>query len=110
MHDSITGVTIKPTGDMVLVKVEQSAATSANGILLPPPKVRSPKKGVVVGFGPGRHMEGVGRIPVDLEVGEVVYFPHTVGVDLRGGDDYYLMVSESKILMAVGPEAEGGGT
>jgi chaperonin GroES len=115
---------IRPVGEYVLVKVDAPPESTPSGLLLPRPKSRMPTRGVVLAVGPGRwqdarfipdeaddgedsnrvvtgHWEEARRIPVDLKPGEVVYFSHTVGKDLKVGGEYYLLVEESKVLMAV---------
>jgi chaperonin GroES len=66
-------MTLQPLEDHILIKPLQTETTSKSGIILPENKEK-PHKGEVVAVGAGKILDNGNRSPIDVQVGDVVYF------------------------------------
>lgn len=96
---------LQPLGDRVLVELLDEETTTASGIVLPDTAKEKPQKGTVVAVGLGEKDEDGDRIPVDVEVGDVVIFSKYGGTEIKDGADEYLILRESDILAKVVADA-----
>ena len=106
VRSTTNSIGIKLLGDRVLIKPEDMETTTPSGIIIPDTvKKEKLMTGVVVAIGSGRFGDEGDRIPMSVEVGEVVYFNR--GWDEDGskfswkGEDYFL-VSEGDIKAIIG--------
>ncbi len=92
---------IKPLGNRVLIKRNQSFA-SEGGILLPDTSRKKSKQGQVIAVGPGNVGKKGTLSKVDVQVGDQVLFGEFAGteVDVEEGEGY-LLISEDDILVVV---------
>ncbi len=97
-------LSLKPLHDRVVVKpADKSEQTSAAGIIIPDTVSKDrPAEGTVVAVGPGRYNEdGDGRIPMDVKVGDRVFFKKPWDEPVKiDGKEYYVL-SESEITVIV---------
>ncbi|MBY0585623.1 co-chaperone GroES [bacterium] len=94
---------IKPIGDRVLIEREESEEKTAGGILLPDSAKEKPQIGKVVAVGDGRVLRDGKRSPLQLKVGDRVYFTSWAGdefKDAKGGK--LLLMREEDILCTLG--------
>ncbi|MCS6959883.1 MAG: co-chaperone GroES [Pseudanabaenaceae cyanobacterium SKYGB_i_bin29] len=89
---------VKPLGDRVLVKVLEQEQKTAGGIILPDTAKEKPQIGEVVAVGNGRVNDDGKRQPVDVKVGDRVFYSKYAGTDLKIGNDDYVLLSEKDIL------------
>ena len=66
--------TIKPLEDRVLVEPLEAETTTASGLVIPDPAKEKPQEGKVVAAGPGRVDDRGVRVPMDVQVDDVVIF------------------------------------
>jgi chaperonin GroES len=97
-------VTIRPLGDKVLIRPlsdDELGTTSPSGIIIPETVDRDKAdRGEVVAVGPGRWDDkGEKRLPLGVEVGDIVIFQWGDKVEYQG-TEYYL-VSESNISAVI---------
>jgi chaperonin GroES len=95
---------IKPLGDRVVVRRQESDEKTAGGILLPDTAKNKPQRGKVLAVGPGKLDKNGKWLPLDLKVGDTVLFTSWAGdefkdakrneVLLMRGDDILAVVSE----------------
>lgn len=96
-----TGVT--PLNDSVLVRPfspdELENKVTSFGIIIPETAKKKPDQGVVLAVGPGRRNDEGARIPLDVKVGDRVYFkkPWDDPMSINGVECY--IVSESEITL-----------
>ena len=64
----------RPLHDRVLIKVLDSEAKTAGGIIIPDTAKEKPQEGEVVAIGPGAKTEDGKLIPMDVKVGDIVLF------------------------------------
>lgn len=89
---------IKPLEDRIVVKPIDKTKENAAGLLIPDSdNAEKPTMGTVMAVGPGRSHKGV-RIPVDVAVGDTVLFNKFAPVEIKDGDDNFVIISEIDIL------------
>ena len=86
---------IKPLADRVLVKRIEDAGKTAGGLYIPEAAKEKAQTGKVVAVGAGRFDKDGARVPLDVAVGQTVYFGKYAGTE--AGDDY-LIIREDEIL------------
>ncbi len=67
-------VTLRPLEDHVLVEIFEAEKTTASGIVLPDNNTEKPNKWKVVAVGEGKILDDGKRAPMDVKVGDIVYF------------------------------------
>ena len=93
---------LSPLGDRVVVKPSENGGEKklASGIIIP--ETVSKEKllsGEVVTVGPGRRTDDGKRIPVEVKVGDIVFFKKPWDEPIKvNGVDYYVL-SESEIIL-----------
>lgn len=92
---------LQPLGDRVIVELVDEETTTASGIVLPDTAKEKPQRGRVLAVGLGEKNDDGDRIPVDVEVGDVVIFSKYGGTEVKDGADEYLILRESDILAKV---------
>jgi chaperonin GroES len=98
---SAVSVSIKPLEDRVVVTALAAEQTTASGLVIPDTAKEKPQEGEVVAVGPGRVDDKGNRIPVDVEVGDVVIFSKYGGTEVKYGGEEYLILSARDILAVV---------
>ena len=97
-------LSLKPLHDRVVVKpAEKAEQTSASGIIIPDSVSKDrPAEGTVVAVGPGRYNEdGDERIPMDVKVGDRVFFKKPWDEPIKVSGVEYYVLSESEITLIV---------
>lgn len=90
-----------PLEDHVIVKPLSEETTTKSGIILPESKEK-PSRGEVVAVGDGKILENGSRAPVDVKVGDIVYFAKysidELEIDEEGQKVKYLVMKQSYIM------------
>jgi chaperonin GroES len=92
---------IKPLGDRVVVEpIEKDVETFAGGqLVLPDTAKEKPQQGKILAVGPGRLDDDGKRVPMDVEIGDVVVYAKYSGTTFKTEDgDEVLFIRESDIL------------
>jgi len=94
---------LRPLNDRVVVKPVDKEETFAGGqLVLPETAKEKPQQGEVLAVGPGRFdEEGEKRIPLDVQVGDLVLYAKYGGTEIKLGDEKVLILKESDILAVV---------
>lgn len=87
--------TFRPLADRVLVQRMEQETTTAAGIIIPDAAKEKAQTGKVLAVGAGKLDEKGNRVPVQVKVGDVIYFGKYAGTEL--GDDH-LIIREDEIL------------
>ncbi len=96
-------VGLNPLDDRVVIRPDPVPNRTAGGIHIPDSAKDKPSVGTVVAVGPGRTTDGGVHVPVDVTVGDKVYYGKFAGHDVAGEDgETYRMVRETEILMRLG--------
>jgi len=73
----------KPRNDYIVVKRSQENGVSAGGIIIPDCAKEKPTTGEVLSVGPGSWSDKNERVPVSVEVGDIVIFPKLAGFEIN---------------------------
>lgn len=94
---------LRPLGDKVLVKRVEAESRTESGIFLPDTAKEKAQIGKVIAVGGGKRDTSGTLTPVDVAVGDLVYFGKYAGteVDIDKADKNYLLVREDEILGVV---------
>ncbi len=98
---SLGASTVKPLGDRVLVKIMAQEQKTPGGIILPDTAQEKPQVGEVVAVGNGRVNDDGTRQPVDVQVGDRVFYSKYGGTDIKIGNEDYVLLSEKDIMATV---------
>ena len=71
---------------------------TAAGIYIPDTAKEKPQEGVVVAIGPGRLSDDGTRVPMEVEVGDIVIYSKYAGTEYKEGEVEYLVLREDDIL------------
>ncbi|GHW03004.1 10 kDa chaperonin [candidate division SR1 bacterium] len=92
---------LQPLEDHILIKPIIEETTTKSGIILPDSKEK-PYKGKVIAVGAGKILENGNRSPVDVQIGDIVYFtqyaPDEIEVEENGEKVKYLVIKHSSLL------------
>ncbi len=92
---------VKPLSDRVVVKPAESAGEKklASGIIVPASDKEKPIEGTVVAVGPGRVNDMGVRIPMEVTVGDEVFFKKPWDEPIKIDAEEYYILSESEITL-----------
>jgi chaperonin GroES len=96
-----TAVKLQPMGDRVVVQPAGREETTKSGIVIPDTAKEKPQRGTVIAIGKGRRDDDGERIPLDVEVGDIVLFAKYAGTEFKLDDEEYLILSEKDILAKI---------
>jgi chaperonin GroES len=65
---------LRPLGNRLIVKREEAQDTTEGGIILPDISKGKAHRGTVLAVGPGALNDKGERVPVDIKVGDFIYF------------------------------------
>jgi chaperonin GroES len=91
-------VKLHPMGDRLVVKPMQSEEKTKSGIYLPDTAKEKPQEGKVIAVGPGRVTDDGKRIPMDVEVGDIIIYGKYSGSEIKVDDEELIIMRESDIL------------
>jgi chaperonin GroES len=95
-------VAIKPLDDRIVVRPLDAEQTTASGLVIPDTAKEKPQEGEVLAVGPGRWDEdGEHRIPLDVNVGDVVLYSKYGGTEVKYSGQDYLILSGRDVLAII---------
>jgi chaperonin GroES len=93
---------LKPLGDRIVVQPkDEDDATTPSGLVIPDTAKEKPQLGEVLAVGPGEFRDG-DRIPVDVGVGDIVFYSKYGGTEVKYEGDDYLILSSRDVLAIIG--------
>ena len=95
-----TKVNIKPLEDRIVVQPSDAEQTTASGLVIPDTAKEKPQEGTVLAVGPGRFEDGT-RVPLDVNVGDVVLYSKYGGTEVKYGGEEYLVLSARDVLATI---------
>ena len=102
MTTTATKVALKPLEDRVVVQPLDAEQTTASGLVIPDTAKEKPQEGRVLAIGPGRWDEdGEKRIPLDVQVGDIVLYSKYGGTEVKYNNEEYLVLSARDLLAIV---------
>ncbi|MDX1689920.1 MAG: co-chaperone GroES [Acidimicrobiia bacterium] len=92
---------LQPLGDRVVVKAkDEDEARTASGLVIPDTAKEKPQLGEVLAVGPGAFEDGE-RVPMDVEVGDVVVYSKYGGTEVKFEGEEYLVLSARDLLAVI---------
>ena len=88
----------RPLHDRVLIKVLDSEAKTAGGIIITDTAKEKPQEGEVVAIGPGGKTEEGKLLPMDVKIGDIVLFGKWSGTEVKIDNKEYSIMKESDIM------------
>jgi len=93
---------LKPLGDRIVVQPkDEDDAMTPSGLVIPDTAKEKPQLGEVLAVGPGEFRDG-DRIPVDVSVGDIVFYSKYGGTEVKYEGDDYLILSSRDVLAIIG--------
>ena len=92
---------IKPLNDRVLVLRESEEQKSTGGIIIPDTAKEKSQQGKVVAVGPGKIDKKGMRIPLDVSVGNRIFFSKYAGTDIQLDGVEHVFMREDDILSII---------
>jgi chaperonin GroES len=94
-------VSIKPLEDRIVVQANEAETTTASGLVIPDTAKEKPQEGTVLAVGPGRIDEKGNRIPIDVQIGDVVLYSKYGGTEIKYAGEEYLVLSARDVLAVI---------
>ena len=91
-------VKLQPMGDRLVVKPTQSEEKTKSGIYIPDTAKEKSQEGKVVAVGPGKMTDEGKRIPMDVEVGDIIIYAKYGGSEIKIDEEELIIMRESDIL------------
>ena len=95
------GVNLQPLEDRIVVKPSEGEEMTASGLVIPDTAKEKPQEGEVLAIGPGRIDDNGNRVPLDVNVGDVVVYSKYGGTEVRYAGEDYLVLSARDLLAVV---------
>ena len=92
---------IRPLHDRVIIKRMEEERTSPGGILIPDAATEKPSMGEVVAVGNGKVMDNGELRPLDVKLGDKVYFGQYSGSKIKVDGEEVLVMREEDIMAVV---------
>jgi chaperonin GroES len=96
-----TKVVIKPLEDRIVVQPLEAEQVTASGLVIPDTAKEKPQEGKVLAVGPGRFDDKGARVPVDVNVGDVVLYSKYGGTEVKYAGEEYLVLSARDVLAII---------
>ena len=96
-----TKVVLKPLEDRIVVRTLEAEQTTASGLVIPDTAKEKPQEGKVLAVGPGRFDDKGARVPVDVQVGDVVLYSKYGGTEVKYHGEEYLVLSARDVLAII---------
>lgn len=88
---------LKPLHDKILVRRAEAESVTAGGIIVPENAKRKTRYGKVLATGTGRVLENGEVRPLDVKVGDTVYFRGINGEEIQVDGEILVMLREDEI-------------
>ena len=92
---------IRPLHDRVLVRRAEEETKSAGGIVIPNSAAEKPVSGEIVAVGKGKILDDGKIRPLDVKIGDTVYFGKYAGTEIKVNNEELLMMREEDIMGVV---------
>jgi len=93
---------LQPLDDRIVVKQNEAEEKTASGLVIPDTAKEKPQLGEVLAVGPGRRADTGELIPLDLVVGDFVYYSKYGGTEIVvDGDDFLILTSRDVLAKVI---------
>jgi chaperonin GroES len=97
----VIAMTLKPLGDRVLVKPAPKEDRTSSGLYISSGAQEKPQRGEVVAVGAGKRNDKGERIPIDVQVGDQVYYGKFGGNEVKIDGVEYLLLRADDIYAII---------
>ncbi len=94
-------MSLKPLGDRLIVKATQAEEKTAGGIVLPDSAQTKPQAGDVIAIGPGKQLDNGKIVPMDVKVGDTIYYAKYGGTEVKVGGEELIILRQDDVLAVV---------
>ena len=94
-------MTLKPLGDRVLVKPAPKEEKTSSGLYISSGAQEKPQRGEVVAVGSGKLDNDGNRIPMEIKVGDQVYYGKFGGNEVKVDGQEYLLLRADDIYASI---------
>ena len=91
---------LRPLGDRVVLKRGEVEEKTASGLFIAGANKEQPQYAEVVAVGPGALVDGK-RVPMDVKVGDKVFFAKYVGSEIKLDGVEYIVIGQSDIMAVI---------
>lgn len=93
---------LTPLGDRIVVKPQdEDEVRTSSGLVIPDTAKEKPQLGEVLAVGPGEFKDGE-RVPVDVKVGDTVFYSKYGGTEVKHDGADLLILSSRDVLAILG--------
>lgn len=93
---------LRPLQDHIIVEALSETETHSSGLIIPDTVSKEkPQKGKVLSVGPGKIDNDGKRMPMDVQVGDVVLFSKYGPTDVKLNGKEYLVLTQSDVLAVI---------
>ena len=92
---------LQPLEDRIVVRPGDAEETTVSGLVIPDTAKEKPQQGEVLAVGPGRFDDKGARVPVDVQVGDVVLYSKYGGTEVKYSGEEYLVLSARDVLAVI---------
>lgn len=92
---------LKPLGDRLIVKQAEAETQTKSGLILADSAKEKPQRGEVLAVGEGRFNEKGERIPMGINVGDVVIYSKFGGTEVKIDGETYLILTANDVYAIV---------
>ena len=93
---------LQPLDDRIVVRANESEATTASGLVIPDTAKEKPQQGSVLAVGPGRRSEQTGEIiALGINVGDTVVYSKYGGTEITIDGEDLLILTSRDVLATV---------
>ena len=89
---------LRPLNDGIVIKQIEAEKKTAGGILLPDAAKEKPQIGKVVAVGPGKCLDNGKIKPMNVKIGDEVFYSKYMGNEVKIKDDEFVIIKESDVL------------
>src|SRR6201992_3270497 len=93
-----TKVVLKPLEDRIVVQPLEAEQVTASGLVIPDTAKEKPQEGKVLAVAPGLFDDKGARVPVAVQVGDVVLYSKYGGTEVKYSGEEYLVLSARDVL------------
>ncbi|GBR76256.1 molecular chaperone GroES [Candidatus Termititenax persephonae] len=94
-------VKLKPLHDKIVIEKPEEEKTTKSGIILPDNAKEKPQTGKVIAVGNGKVLDNGTKLPLEIKVGDTVYYSKYSGTEIKIDEKEYIIIAENDVLAIV---------
>ncbi len=89
---------VKPLNDRILVTREEEEQMTSGGLIIPDTAKEKPQEGRIIAVGPGKRDEDGKRVPLEVKVGDRIFFAKYSGTEIEIDGEEQIFMREEDVL------------